>query len=146
PKILDFGVARLTGTDAGDSMKHSVLTQASALVGTLAYMSPEQVAGDASRVDTRSDVYALGACLYELLAGRPAVDVGGKPLNEAVRLVTEHEPTRLGTIDPRFRGEIEIIVRKALEKSPDDRYPSAAALAADIRAYLRHDAIAAHPP
>lgn len=143
PKILDFGVARLT---SGQSELTTYETDPGRLVGTLAYMSPEQVDLDSDDLDTRSDVYALGAILYEALAGRRPHDIRGRSLVEAARVVCEEDPDRLGTISTRFRGDVETIVGTALEKDRERRYASAATLAADIRRYLRSEPITARPP
>jgi len=138
PKILDFGVARLTDSDI-PMTRH---THAGQLIGTLAYMSPEQVSADPLDVDTRSDVYALGVILYELLAGRLPYDAGGK-LHEVVRAIREDDPVPLGSIDRSYRGDIETIVAKALEKDKARRYGSATALSEDIRRYLQDEPIVA---
>ena len=143
PKILDFGIARVTDTDA-----HAITAQTDAgkLVGTLAFMSPEQVVGRSADLDTRCDVYAIGVILYTLLAGRPLFDLSGRPITDAVRIVTEEEPTPLGAAAPAMRGDVETIVAKAIEKDRDRRYGSAADLAEDIRRYLRDEPVLAHPP
>lgn len=143
PKILDFGVARATASDIEVT---SVQTMAGQLVGTLPYMSPEQAGGETDEIDVRSDVYALGLVLYELLAGRPARDMEGKALHEAVRCIRETVPVRLGSVERRLRGDVETIVHKALEGDKERRYQSAAALGADIRRYLANEPIAARPP
>jgi non-specific serine/threonine protein kinase/serine/threonine-protein kinase len=140
PKILDFGVARTTNSDAW--MTHQ--TDLGQIVGTLAYMSPEQVLGDPLELDTRSDVYALGVVLYQVLAGRLPYKVSTR-LPEAVRAIREEEPTPLRTISGAYRGDIETIVGKALEKEKTRRYSSAAELAADIRRYLQDEPIMARP-
>ncbi len=143
PKILDFGVARVTGADFQPT---TLRTAAGEILGTLAYMSPEQVHGQAEDVDTRSDIYALGAVLYELLAGRLPHDLCGKTIAEAARIVTEVEPKRLGALEPRCAGDLETIAAKALEKDRTRRYASASDLAADLRRYLSDEPIAARPP
>jgi WD40 repeat protein len=143
PRVLDFGVARATGADLLTSMDR---TRTGELIGTLSYMSPEQVAGEPTALDQRSDVYTLGVVLYELLAGRLPYLVKGVPLPEAVRLIQEQEPSRLGSINSHFRGDVETIVAKALEKDRARRYPSAAELAADIRRHLHSEPIRARPP
>ena len=141
PKVLDFGVARATDTDV-----QTVMTEAGALVGTVPYMSPEQASGNASLVDTRSDVYALGVLAYQLLTGRMPYDLSKKLVHEAVRVIVEDEPTSMSSVNRSLRGDIETIVGKALEKEPERRYESAAALAADLRRHLRDEPIVAHPP
>jgi tetratricopeptide (TPR) repeat protein/tRNA A-37 threonylcarbamoyl transferase component Bud32 len=140
PKILDFGVARVTDSDAQATRQ----TDLGQLIGTLAYMSPEQVLADPLELDTRSDVYALGVILYELLAGRLPYRIGASVL-DAVRTIREEDPGRLSSISRAYRGDVETIVAKALEKDKSRRYSSAAALAADIRRYLAHEPIAARP-
>jgi eukaryotic-like serine/threonine-protein kinase len=140
PKILDFGVARATDSDACATLQ----TGLGQMVGTLAYMSPEQVLADPLELDTRSDVYALGVILYELLAGCLPYRIGPH-LHEAIRIIREEEPTRLSAIRGAYRGDIETIVAKTLEKDKARRYPSAAELAADIRRYLQDEPITARP-
>ncbi|MBX3404052.1 MAG: serine/threonine protein kinase [Phycisphaeraceae bacterium] len=143
PKVLDFGVARLTDDD------HAAMTAATSvgqLIGTLAYMSPEQVSGGSAAVDARSDVYALGVMLYELLAGRLPIDARSMSAPEAVRAIRQDDPPTLSSIDRSFRGDVETIVAKALEKNPDRRYQSAADLADDLRRHLADQPIVAHPP
>jgi serine/threonine protein kinase/tetratricopeptide (TPR) repeat protein len=141
PKILDFGVARVTDGDK-DATRQTDLGQ---LVGTLAYMSPEQVLANPLDLDTRSDVYALGVILYELLAGRLPYDLSAKP-HDAGRIIREEDPSRLSSISLLYRGDIETIVAKALEKDKERRYASASGLAADIHRYLKDEPIAARPP
>jgi tetratricopeptide (TPR) repeat protein/tRNA A-37 threonylcarbamoyl transferase component Bud32 len=140
PKILDFGVARTTDSDALATRQ----TDLGQLVGTLSYMSPEQVLGDPSVLDTRSDVYALGVILYELLAHRLPYQLS-KDIFEATRIIREEDPTRLSSITRTFRGDIETIVGKALEKEKARRYSSAAALLGDIQKYLVDLPISARP-
>ncbi len=142
PKILDFGVARATDCDL---MATTAATSTGQLVGTLQYMSPEQVSGRPEELDTRSDVFALGVISYELLSGQPPHAIGGKSIAEAIRTIAEHRPARLGTMNKALRGDIETIVAKALEPDKDRRYGSASDLAADIRRFLCDEPISARP-
>lgn len=140
PKILDFGVARVTDSDVQATRQ----TDVGQLIGTLAYMSPEQVTADPLELDTRSDVYALGVILYELLAKRLPYQLSHQ-LHEAVRAIREEDPTKLSSISRAYRGDVETIVAKALEKDKTRRYSSAAALATDIRRSLADEPIMARP-
>ena len=141
PKILDFGIARVTDSDT----KATRQTDMGQLLGTLAYMSPEQVLADPLALDIRSDVYALGVILYELLARKAPYDIERKPLHEAVQVICEEDPAPLSSINRRYRGDVETIVAKALEKDKGRRYASAAELGADIRRYLADEPIVARP-
>jgi WD40 repeat protein/tRNA A-37 threonylcarbamoyl transferase component Bud32 len=123
PKVTDFGLARV-----GDSG----LTGTGAVLGTPAYMSPEQAAGDPRAVGPASDIYGLGAILYECLTGRPPF-TGGSPM-AVVRLVLTRPPDRPRALDPRIPRDLETVCLKALEKDPRRRYATAADLAADLRA------------
>lgn len=133
PKVLDFGVAR--STDA-DPQLTTMLTGTGQFVGTLPYMSPEQAGGDPRLVDTRSDVYALGVILYQLLSGQLPLDLRTCALPEAARRIRDEQPARLGSIARSLRGEVETIVGKAIEKDKNRRYQSALELANDLRRYL----------
>ncbi len=140
PKVLDFGIARVTDPDGAQTMQ---LTQANELVGTLPYMSPEQFGGDPSEVDTRSDIYSLGLILYELFAERPAHDLARCGLSDAAREVRETEPASLGSINRAYRGDIENIAAKAMDKERQRRYQSAGEMAADIQRFLDNQPIIA---
>lgn len=140
PKILDFGVARST-----DEGAHSLATQAGALLGTIGYMSPEQIDGNANDVDTRTDVHALGVTMYELLAGRMPYDLSDTSMTGALHRVREDVPALLGSIQPGLRGDIETICAKALEKDKSRRYQSASDLRDDIHRFLRNEPITARP-
>jgi len=143
PKILDFGIARSTGTD----LQVTTLAQGeSSLVGTLPYMSPEQVRGNPDELDTRADVYALGVLCFELLAGRPPRDLKGKSLTDAIRTIVDEEPRSLATAaGRRFPADLETIVSKALDGDRQRRYDSPSALAADLRRWLDGQPISARP-
>ncbi|MHC4958478.1 MAG: protein kinase domain-containing protein [Planctomycetota bacterium] len=140
PKILDFGVARIIEPGvAGVS-----ITAAGELVGTIAYMSPEQLVG-APDIGPLADIYSLGIIAYELLADDPPVRFEGRPLAEAILLARDSQPMRLGARDVRLRGDPETIVSKAMEREPARRYESAGAMADDIRRFLDHEPIRARP-
>ena len=141
PKILDFGVARVTDSDANATRQ----TDVGQLVGTLAYMSPEQVLADPLELDVRSDVYALGVILYELLTGQLPYTIG-RQIHEVTRVIREEDPAPLSSISRVYRGDVETIVAKALEKEKSRRYGSAADLASDIGRHLRDEPITARPP
>ncbi len=144
-KILDFGLARITD---GDVLATRV-TEIGVIKGTLAYMSPEQARGRPDEIDVRTDVYALGAILYEMLAGALPHDLGSLSVVEALRVIEQGRVRSLRTIwkgTRRLDGDVETIVAKALERDANDRYGSAAALATDIRRYLASQPILARPP
>ncbi len=141
PKILDFGVARAIDSD----VQATIQTDMGQLVGTLAYMSPEQVIADPLGVDTRSDVYSLGVILYELLAGR-LPSTASRKVHEMIHAIREEDPARLSSIDRSYRGDIETITAKTLEKDKTRRYGSAAEFAADISRYLKDEPVIARPP
>jgi len=136
PCVLDFGVARMIGGARGES-----LTRAGQVVGTPAYMSPEQIAGDGHELDTRSDIYSLGVVLYELLTGELPLDCRDCSLTDAARIIRDEKPRALSETDRTLRGDLETIVAKALAKAPSRRYQSAGELAADIRRHLRGEVI-----
>jgi len=142
-KIIDFGVARSTDSDLAVTTLQTDIGQ---LIGTLQYMSPEQCEADPHNIDTRSDVYALGVVLYELLSGRLPYKVSSKQIFEATRTIREQQPTKLTTIDKSLKGDLETVVLKALEKDRERRFQSALELAQDIRRYLSGEAIMARPP
>jgi tetratricopeptide (TPR) repeat protein len=141
-KVLDFGVARVTDCDTHVT---SLRTDVGQVLGTVAYMSPEQAAGDPDALDERTDVYSLGVIGYELLCGRLPLDVVGRPLHGALRALREDEPTPISRVAPALRGDIETIFARALEKDRARRYSSAAALAADLRRFLADRPIEARP-
>lgn len=142
PKVIDFGVARATDSDMALT---TIQTDVGQLIGTLQYMSPEQFGGDPNDVDIRSDVYALGVVLYELLAGKPPYDVKKKAIHEVIRIVKEEEPTPLSSFSRALRGDVAVIAGKCLAKEPIRRYASASALSDDVGRYLSGEPIQAKP-
>jgi serine/threonine protein kinase len=136
PWITDFGLARLA-TEA-------TMTMTGDLLGTLRYMAPEQVLGKRAAIDHRADIYSLGMTLYELFALRPAFD--GHDREALLHQIAFEEPRPLRKIDRAIPAELEIIVRKAANKQPSDRYESAQELAADLQRFLDHIPILAKRP
>ncbi len=132
-KVMDFGIARALADSS------STMTQTAAVVGTAQYLSPEQARGET--VDSRSDVYSTGCLLYELLTGRPPF-VGESPVSVAYQHVREQAPPP-SSLDEDLPPEIDAIVMKALTKSVEDRYQSAAAMRADIERFLAGKPVAA---
>jgi WD40 repeat protein len=167
PKVIDFGVAKAAGSQLTDA---SLVTGFGAIVGTPEYMSPEQAQLNQLDIDTRSDVYALGVLLYELLTGTTPIDgkrLGHGALLEILRVIREEEPprpsTRLSTsealasiaatrktepakLTKLMRGELDWIVMKCLEKERSRRYETANALARDLERYLHDELVEAQPP
>ncbi len=143
PKILDFGIARSIVNEILPQTANTVTGQ---FIGTLQYMSPEQASGHPDEVDTRCDIYTLGVLGYELLCGRLPHQLNDLPLLEAMRVITQSYPSKLGLMDQAFKGDIETIFTKAMDKEKDRRYQSVSDLAGDIRRFLNHEPISARPP
>src|SRR5215475_2683146 len=136
PKISDFGLARRLKGEGG-------LTWTGTGVGTPSYMAPEQASGNAGQIGPATDVYGLGAVLYELLTGRPPFR-GGTAL-ETFRQVLSDEPVCPSRLNPRVPRDLESVCLKCIQKDPRRRYFSAAGLAEDLRRYLLGHVVAARP-
>ena len=143
PKILDFGVACTRDVDVRSASVH---TSSGQILGTIPYMSPEQISGNPERIDLRSDVYSLGVVLYELLTGRLPLDVVGKPIHEAARSIVEDEPVHPRRRQRELGGDLGTVLIKSLEKAPERRYASVADFAADVRNVLEMRPVNARPP
>ncbi|MDP6480132.1 MAG: serine/threonine-protein kinase [Phycisphaerales bacterium] len=143
PRVIDFGVAT---TDAESDSPLTRLTRGGQMIGTLQYMSPEQVDSKQNRVDARTDVYGLGAVLYELLCSRPPIDLEGLPLPEAAKAICDTAPRPLSSADRTLRGDLETVCRTAMAKEPSRRYKSALAMSRDLQRWLHFEPITARPP
>ena len=137
PKVADFGLAHL-GPDA------TALTASGDVFGTPAYMAPEQATGDRAAIGPRTDVYALGAIVYECVCGKPPFE--GETALEVLRRVVDTDPVPLARRVPGAPAELAAIAGRAMEKRPADRYPSAEALADDLAHWLAGEPIVARPP
>jgi serine/threonine protein kinase len=142
-RVIDFGVAKATDVDMRQA---AVQTEFGQIIGSVQYMSPEQFDADPHDIDTRSDVYALGLVLYELLSGTlPYTTDSGKIFDFASE-VRQGKLTPLGSRQKSLRGDIDAIVNKALQKDREQRYQSAYGLAQDIRRFLSGEAVIARRP
>ncbi len=136
-RVVDFGLAR-------DLAMGGDLTETGQVLGTPSYMSPEQARGERDRVGEATDIYALGAILYECLTGRPPFS--GMPLLELIRAVADREPPAPRTLDPKVPRDLEVICLKALEKDPQRRYATATAMLEDLARFEEGRPIRARRP
>ncbi len=134
PRITDFGLAKLTKADSG-------VTQTGAVMGSPSYMPPEQASGRPDQVGPASDVYSIGAILYELLTGRPPFR-GESPLATLQQVLNE-EAIQPSKLNPNAPPDLDAICLKCLEKRPERRYSSASDLAEDLTRFLNHEPIQA---
>ena len=135
-KITDFGLAKRVDDDSGRTQDGSVM-------GTPAYMAPEQAFGATKDVSPATDVHALGAILYELLTGRPPFK--GSTVHDTLEQVRHRDPVPVRTVQPQVPADLDTICLKCLQKDQKKRYPSAAALADDLRRFLDNRPIQARP-
>mgnify|MGYP001219763418 CR=1 FL=1 len=142
-RVLDFGLARLVG-ESSASGPHE--TRSGALLGTPAYMAPEQARGEHGSVGPRADIYALGVMLFELVSGRLPLEVDQLELLDALRAVSEVEPARLRDGRPYISPDLDAIVAKCLEKAPERRYANAGELAEDLTNFLERRNVRARRP
>ncbi len=164
PKIIDFGIAKAMSQRLTDD---SILTRVGAILGTPDYMSPEQASSAGEDIDTRTDVYALGVLLYELLIGALPFDFRKLAFHDILRILREDDAPRLSTrlrtagdgetiatkrrtepvvLRRQIRGDLDAILSKALEKNRSRRYGSPSELAADIQRHLQNEPVLARPP
>jgi serine/threonine-protein kinase len=136
PKITDFGLAKKLGSEDGQTLSGAIL-------GTPSYMAPEQAEGTSSAIGPRSDVYSLGAILYELLTARPPFRAA--TILETLHQVQNDDPVPPSRLSPSLPQDLETICLKCLQKDRERRYPSAEALANDLRAFLAGEPIQARP-
>ncbi|MBL9040398.1 MAG: serine/threonine protein kinase [Myxococcales bacterium] len=137
PVVMDFGLARESGENQG-------LTESGAVIGTPAYMPPEQARGQSRHLDRRADVYSLGATLYELLTGGPPFK--GQEVVDVILAVLNEDPKPLRTLLPELPADLETITLKCLAKEPAQRYDSTRALAEDLERYIDGEPILGRRP
>ncbi|MCX7388194.1 MAG: serine/threonine protein kinase [Planctomycetota bacterium] len=147
PFVTDFGLAKRVNVEAESMASGSMgsdltnLTQSGAILGTPAWMSPEQAAGQTDSIDVATDVYSLGAVLFAMLTGRPPFQAAS-PL-DTVLMVIEQDPPNIRMLNRAVDSDLEMVVLKCLQKPQDLRYSSAGALAADLRAWLNSEPVSA---
>jgi serine/threonine protein kinase len=133
PKVIDFGVAQAADVDLSMQTLHADVGR---LIGTIQYMSPEQVDGRPRNLTPASDVYALGVLLYRLVCMKMPYDLEGLPIHQAARVICTEAPRLPSSTRPVVRGDLETILLKAMEKQPHRRYPNAGSLGRDLVRYL----------
>jgi serine/threonine protein kinase len=141
-KVIDFGLSRALATPDGRSMA----TESGEIIGTLLYMSPEQCSGDPRSIDVRSDVFALGAVLYELLTGKPPRSFEGMTLHGAILSVSDRDVPAPSLSNPAVSRDLDAIVSMACARDPASRYASVADLSEDLSRVLAGEPVRARPP
>ncbi|HOX36749.1 MAG TPA: protein kinase [Candidatus Brocadiia bacterium] len=141
PRVLDFGLAKKVN-ESSEGETQSLLTTHGQIMGTIAYMAPEQTKGDPASIETRSDVYSLGVILYRLITGEFPYDVKGDPIS-VLRRIQEDDPIPPKRVLKKIASDLETIMLKALEKDKELRYQSAASLGRDLRHFLAGEPIEA---
>jgi serine/threonine-protein kinase len=139
PMVMDFGLAKRMEI-AGEADR---LTHSGAILGTPSFMPPEQAASNRGAIGPASDIYSLGAILYDLLTGHPPFQAANRM--DVLFMVLEQDPVPPRLLNPKVDRDLELICLKCLQKSPDMRYPSAAALARDLEAYLLGEPLSIRP-
>ena len=143
PKIVDFGIARAFGSEHEMTSRATI---AGEVLGTLAYMSPEQAGSEDEPVDVRSDVHALGAMLLELITGSPAIDIDTLTIGEAITRIRSGVQRRARDTDPSIPPDLDLIIATATAPDRTRRYPTASAMADDLRRFLAREPILAREP
>jgi eukaryotic-like serine/threonine-protein kinase len=142
PKVLDFGIARITAGEVS-----AITATAGVLLGTPGYMSPEQASStDPTAVDTRSDVWALGVMLFELLSGKLPIELDGLSVHQTLRKIEQAEPRKLRDVVGELPIELQTICEVAMSKEKSQRFSSADAMADDLERFLRHEPLKSRPP
>jgi len=146
--VMDWGLAKVTGevetTEEDAPDLEPMHTQMGTVVGTPAYMSPEQASGQTEEIDARTDVYAMGAILYHVLTGKAPYADRPSSAQELISRVLSEDPQEIERVDPTCSVELASIARKAMSRNPEERYPSMVEMAADLRAYLENRVVRAH--
>jgi|GEM_PF-4542793 len=139
-KVLDFGLARLTSSD---TTCQSVITEQGRLLGTIGYMSPEQIAGNINAIDIRTDIYGVGAIGYTLLAGAPPIDVGTGSMYARLHAAMENSPRPLSHAAPVVAPDLAAIIDKSIARKKDDRYESTRAMCMDLARFQADEPVLA---
>ncbi len=145
PHILDFGLAKVCDTGLTNQSKWQAVTMTGQFVGSIPWASPEQVEGPPDRIDLRTDLYALGVMMYQLLTNEFPYDVTGN-FGSVFLHIVNHEPRKPSVINRTINEDVDIILLKCLAKDPERRYASVVALAEDIEHYLKTEPIRARAP